>query len=104
MVQANLLVDAWGTVKVSDFGLVSVSCSFAEATSVSASRDKGSIRWMAPEHVDPKQNVNKDRSTDAYAFAMTLWEVCCIDQDHKPMYSLLLGIYWGSTVLGDLRY
>jgi serine/threonine protein kinase len=75
IIQANLLVDENGQVKVSDFGLIAVSDSFAAATSFSASAYSGSVRWLAPEHFDYRQKINKDRKTDIYAFSMTLWEV-----------------------------
>ena len=73
--QANLLVNEKGEVRISDFGLVAVTESHASATSFSASADSGSVRWLAPEHFDHKKEVKKNRKTDSYAFAMTLFEV-----------------------------
>jgi hypothetical protein len=60
---------------VSDFGFIAVSESFAAATSFSTSGYSGSVRWLAPELFNYKKKTNKDRKTDSYAFAMTIWEV-----------------------------
>jgi serine/threonine protein kinase len=83
-----MLVDENGQVKVSDFGFIEISKSFAAATSFSTSGSRGSVRWIAPELFDGEQKTKKDRKTDSYAFAMTLWEVC-IAWRSKPRYSRL---------------
>jgi hypothetical protein len=81
-----MLVDENRQVKVSDFGLIAVSNSFVAGTSFSASADSGSVRWLAPEHFDPRQMICKDRSSDRYAFAITVWEV----SRAEPKYRYIL--------------
>ena len=71
--QANILIDSNGCVRLADFGLLSISESQNFATSYTSQNDKGSLRWMAPELFDTGKK--KSRASDVYAFGMTTLEV-----------------------------
>ncbi|KAK3436876.1 hypothetical protein EUGRSUZ_E03542 [Eucalyptus grandis] len=60
---ANILVDARSCVKLADFGLAKV------IKKNDAKSSKGSLRWMAPEVVNPK---NK-----SYGSAPDIWSLGC---------------------------
>ncbi|KAH8100929.1 kinase-like domain-containing protein [Cristinia sonorae] len=73
---ANILIDSDWTVKLADFGL----SLFADGTSNHyASARGGSMRWLAPEIIDPEAfGVESSRSTyasDVYSFACTCMEL-----------------------------
>jgi len=70
---ANILIDEMGAVRLADFGLASISESQSFATTVTAHADRGSARWMAPELL--LSGATKTRSSDSYAFGMTILEV-----------------------------
>jgi serine/threonine protein kinase len=48
--QTNVLVDAAGSARLTDFGLATSLAGTRTATTGSGS---GSLRWMAPELIDP---------------------------------------------------
>lgn len=91
--QNNVLIDFDQTLKLADFGLTGVSQTqmFGQDSDYSV---KGSYRWMAPELFG--EEAKKSRSTDIYAFAMTMIEVW------SPSSSMLP--YWRWTVLEDLYW
>ncbi len=68
--------------------------SYAAATSFRTSASSGSLRWLAPEHFDSRHEIEKDRKTDSYAFAMTLWEV----QDFIALMTLRYQIFLSSRL------
>ncbi|KAJ6536000.1 hypothetical protein DFH09DRAFT_1179314 [Mycena vulgaris] len=70
----NILVDDEGHARLADFGLAS----YANATVKSSARS-GSLRWMAPELLDPGclqlEDFRRTFSTDVYAFACVCYEL-----------------------------
>jgi serine/threonine protein kinase len=73
LTKANILIDEERKVRIADFGLLSITESQAFGTSHTVLTDRGSVRWMAPELFGSQ--VCKTRSTDVYAFGMTILEV-----------------------------
>jgi serine/threonine protein kinase len=75
--QANILIDGKGVAMLADFGLAEFSD--AIATSGSSRAWYGSIRYMAPELLDPtmigRAKPKKTFATDVYAFACVCYEV-----------------------------
>lgn len=69
--QANILIDARGCARLTDFGLISISQSQAFETSCPLVQG-GTVRWMAPELF--KDHAKRTRSSDSYAFGMTILE------------------------------
>ncbi|KAJ7700565.1 kinase-like domain-containing protein [Mycena metata] len=67
---SNILVDAEGHARLADFGL---AC-YADATAKSSVR-RGSVKWMAPELLQPPSRFQRTRSTDVYALACVINEV-----------------------------
>ncbi|KAJ7449253.1 kinase-like domain-containing protein, partial [Mycena latifolia] len=70
----NILVDDDGHPRLADFGLAS----YANATVKSSARS-GSLRWMAPELLDPGclqiESFRRTFATDVYAFACVCYEL-----------------------------
>ncbi|KAG9124756.1 hypothetical protein FRC07_010350 [Ceratobasidium sp. 392] len=71
--QNNILVDAYGNVKLTDFGN-SVLASHSLAFSGTSIAGGGTSRWMAPELIVQEDGTAADRSmpADIYAFGMTI--------------------------------
>lgn len=74
--QANILVDNDWHAVLSDFGLTV----FGDATvATHTSNPHGSIRWMAPEILNPEifdmERSQKTHASDVYAFACVCLEV-----------------------------
>ena len=68
---ANILLDAQGTVRMTDFGLaLRMDPAFAGEGAVAA----GTLRYMAPEQFDGVMDVR----CDIYALGMTLYELCTL--------------------------
>jgi serine/threonine protein kinase len=72
--QSNILIDeAWHAV-IADFGLAV----FVDATA-NTSHGSGSIRWMAPELINPTsfelEQSRRTPASDVYAFACACLEV-----------------------------
>lgn len=81
--QANVLIDSGCCARLADFGL-SVAIDESITGSAAASRaTRGTVRWMAPELLDPNKFGYKGKflkqlpstSTDVYAIGMTILEV-----------------------------
>lgn len=81
--QANILIDSGCCARLADFGL-SVAIDESITGSAAASRaTRGTVRWMAPELLDPNKFGFKGKflkqlpsvSTDVYAIGMTILEV-----------------------------
>lgn len=80
--QANILINSECRACLADFGLAAI---IEDTTSDGPSSHKagGTIRWMAPEIIDPKRYGYDKRSrkklpsksTDTYALGMTILEV-----------------------------
>lgn len=76
-VKDNILVDEDGIPKIADFGLSRVKDLRATLTG-SSSIGGGSLRWQAPELIDPKTFGGTGKQTcasDIYAFGSTCLEV-----------------------------
>lgn len=84
-IQANILINSQCRACLADFGFTVI----AETSSVgvegySDHEGGGTIRWMAPEILDPKRYGYVERArrklpskkTDIYALGMTILEVC----------------------------
>jgi serine/threonine protein kinase len=74
-----VLIDENGHARLTDFGLTIVLHATKTATEA---RGGGSLRWMAPELLDPEGYGISEveagiptKQSDVYALAMTIWEV-----------------------------
>lgn len=76
----NVLLDAHGTVKISDFGL---SCVLEIGhASADLTAETGTYRWMAPEVIRHEPYSTK---ADVYSFGVVLWEMITKDQPFRGM-------------------
>lgn len=79
MSQANVLVDDQGQAKIADFGLARIVDSQASTVGRTSLKGRGSIRWQAPELLDPKRFQGElcrtTKESDVYAFASVCLEV-----------------------------
>ena len=70
--QPNILVDATGRARITDFGLATVTQNLDSMRS--ASDDKGhTARWTAPEILNEQGTYSKE--ADVFSFAMVMVEV-----------------------------
>lgn len=72
---ANLLLDAKGTVWITDFGLAQVS---AEAGLTQTGDLLGTLRYMSPEQA-AGQHLQMDHRTDIYSLGATLYELLTLE-------------------------
>ncbi|KAF5371212.1 hypothetical protein D9758_004115 [Tetrapyrgos nigripes] len=73
---ANVMVNSAKTCCLADFGLALVTESQSFATTSSGIH--GSVRWMAPEIIEPSRMIGKEKipsSRDVYAFGCTMLEI-----------------------------
>ncbi|KAJ0403856.1 hypothetical protein P43SY_004829 [Pythium insidiosum] len=75
----NVLLDAHGTVKISDFGL---SCVLDISGSHDLTAETGTYRWMAPEVIRHEPYSTK---ADVYSFGVVLWEMIAKDQPFRGL-------------------
>ncbi|OQR84331.1 serine/threonine protein kinase [Achlya hypogyna] len=75
----NVLLDAYGTVKISDFGL---SCVLEIGHSSDLTAETGTYRWMAPEVIGHEPYSMK---ADVYSYGVILWEMLAKEQPFKGM-------------------
>jgi WD40 repeat protein len=68
---SNVLLDRESCAKLCDFGLARVK---AETSLAYVGPPQGTVAWMAPELLSSPE-VEYTRSSDVYAYAMTLWEI-----------------------------
>ncbi len=85
--QTNILVDAQGKPKLTDFGLAKVVDSQASTVAASSFNGKGTMRWQAPELLSSchlgEGCGGLTPYSDVYAFACVCLEVCqAHDQSH----------------------
>lgn len=72
--QSNILVDATGRARITDFGLAIVTQDPGSIQSASTEHDK-SARWIAPEILDGRGTYSKE--ADIFSFAGVAIEVRC---------------------------
>ncbi|OCH91487.1 kinase-like protein, partial [Obba rivulosa] len=74
---ANILVNGQGVACITDFGLSVVLC--YENNSSTASVVQGSLRWMAPEILDPEEfgveRAYLTRESDIHSFSLAMLEI-----------------------------
>ena len=70
--QSNILVDATGRARITDFGLAAVTRDPDSMWSVSTEHDKN-VRWIAPEILDNRWAYSKE--ADVFSFAGVTIEV-----------------------------
>ena len=83
------MIDENGAARLTDFGLLSVSESQSFITAFTAQTLKGSVRWMAPELLNPRSGAIKQRSSDVYAFGMTILEVSLFTIRHSSTKKMM---------------
>jgi serine/threonine protein kinase len=88
---ANLLLDARGTVWVTDFGLAQVS---ADVSLTRTGDMVGTLRYMSPEQA-AGQRVLIDHRTDVYSLGATLYELLTLEpifsgQDRRALLHQIL--------------
>ena len=100
------MIDSTSHARLADFGLAAI---IDEATLGSTVNDgmRGTLRWMAPEIMDPERfgftggSMKRlpSMSTDIYALGMTILEVSTIPRAYASKYSTTLpaGHYGKST-------
>ena len=84
--QANVLINSQRRACLADFGLVAIREEASSVDGPSVDKVAGTIRWMAPEILDPerygyiKRTRRKlpSKSTDIYALGMTILEARAI--------------------------
>jgi hypothetical protein len=75
--QANIHVDATGTARIADFGLMTMTDMSTAVLSGAAVSSGGMFAWMSPELLDPPPGSNgrPTRESDCYALGMVIYEV-----------------------------
>jgi serine/threonine protein kinase len=68
---ANLLIDQWGTIWISDFGLARIEC---DAGMTMTGDVLGTLRYMSPE-LALGDHASVNARTDIYALGVTLYEL-----------------------------
>jgi serine/threonine protein kinase len=78
--QANILITQEWSACLTDFGLTSLT----DATVASTSHRAGSLRWMAPELINPDRfglRFRRTPASDVYAFGSLCLEVRDLTSD-----------------------
>ena len=76
--QSNVLVNSNGRACIADFGLsTSLTAISGRLGTYSTSRqNKGTVRWMAPELIDPDNSHTRPTSrSDVYSFGSIMFQV-----------------------------
>jgi serine/threonine protein kinase len=99
----NILIKPNYRACLADFGLALVKDDQKLFKNSSSKRAQdGTVRWQAPELLDPETDFRKVRSTDVYAFSCVCIEVCCSsDKCNWPEPVMLAGLYGKSTISRD---
>jgi len=79
MNKLNILFDTTGIPQLADFGVSSIT--FHPSNNASSPYHAFSVRWSAPEILDPKRGDpgRPTKASDVYAFAMVVIEVMRCD-------------------------
>jgi len=72
--QSNIVVDANGQARITDFGLATVTQSLDYIRSAAAEHFQGA-QWIAPEILNDRGTYSKE--ADVFSFAMVTIEVRC---------------------------
>ncbi|KAJ7231339.1 kinase-like domain-containing protein [Mycena rebaudengoi] len=97
---ANILITQDWSACLADFGLTS----FTEAT-LTTTRRSGTLRWMAPELLDPDRfgiQFRRTKASDVYAFACVCLEVIQISIYRFCLFTLPQ-LYTGRPPFADIR-
>ena len=91
--QANVLIDDKLHACLADFGLSAVTYDPNTVNAISTSSSvNGSIRWMAPELLNPEEagleHVRPSSEADIYAFSMLMWEVSSLALSSRSVGTL----------------
>lgn len=77
-IKANILVDDTGSVRLADFGLLTIVSDSTNILTSSSSALGGTARWMGPELIDPQrfglENNRPTQASDCYALGMVIYE------------------------------
>ena len=81
-IKVNILITPSCRACLADFGLSTTSDSRSfQFTSAASTRVKGTLRWQAPELLDPEMDDASCANTfasDVYAYAWVCYEVVCM--------------------------
>lgn len=80
----NVLLDAHGGAKVSDFGTARSTSNFQDYTcagNTASGNIVGSVAWMSPEALEGKSSFQ----SDVFSFGVYLWEMATLDTPWKGM-------------------
>ena len=104
------MIDSTSHARLADFGLAAIIDEVTFGSDVNA-RMRGTIRWMAPEMMDPerfgftKESMKRlpSRNTDIYSLGMTILEVSTIPRAYASKYSTTLPVGHYGTSTFQLR-
>ena len=76
--QSNVLVNADERACIADFGLSRLLMAIGGPTLATSRQNKGTVRWMAPELLDPDNSHTTGPTTrsDVYSFGSLMLQVC----------------------------
>ena len=82
-----MLIDANYTARLADFGYASLVGNIPEALSYlqRSTARPGTLRWIAPEQVDPEETFSRTTKTDIYSFGCVALQGSSFDLDARPM-------------------
>ena len=78
MEQENIFVDKTRTVRIGDFGLMTMGDLGTTIFSDTVGPSGGTLRWMSPELLKlmgTSSNIRPTRESDCYALGMVVYEV-----------------------------
>jgi serine/threonine protein kinase len=105
--KVNILITQFGRACLADFGLATAKDSKSLAvTSAPMTRTWGTLRWQAPELLDPDLDDAKCINTmasDVYAYALVCYEVSDVYPGDQHRFSLLSQIFSGQMPFHDIK-
>lgn len=99
--KANILVDAFGVARITDFGLTTILSETDTIRTSDSDTFHGTMRWMAPELLEMEEggpSVKPTKASDIYALAMVFWEVRVLSRVYIKVLSNPPDIYWPNPV------